>query len=58
MNITAILASPTLTPGIATKAGILLSIKDKIRTLVKEIYGGRDIVVTPKAEKQIEVFKH
>ncbi len=33
-----------------------LSIEDKIRTLVKEIYGGRDIVVTPKAKKQIEVL--
>lgn len=34
-----------------------LSIEDKIRTLTREIYGGRDIIVTPKAKKQIEALE-
>lgn len=33
-----------------------LSIEDKILTLTKEIYGGCDITVTPKAKKQIETL--
>ncbi len=34
-----------------------LSVKDKIRTIAKEIYGAKDIIITKQAEKAIQMLK-